>query len=208
MTVQNLQKIYMTFILCQCTQHWCPGVRGPCIDDNKDATYSVVYCRENAHCESLMLPNNVSGICELQGKGAAIQVGGSGGEDHAGEYNRCLHDVDSDVWSWELVVCSPNELFDGEKCSGKCEKEDNRGEQWSVPYDTVGVKDCPEGQGASQGSQYTPLNNSSLFIIINQLFVTLEKAYWACDGAGQFNTTQPDRTECVDEWIDNVSDEV
>ena len=64
--------------------------------------------------------------------------------------------------------------------TGRCHAVDARNESWEESFGETRRKKCPAGY-----------------------------ARWFCDGCtGQFEGEQPDRSECVDHWIQGVGDEV
>ena len=130
---------------------WCPDLKGPCVDPH-ELSVATVYCAGKVHCENLMLPNDVSGICEEEGAGYRTPaVSGSGEFDIY--FNECTYNESMNLWFWQLKTCENDQLFSGSDCTKSCSKLDSRGIKWDVPLLEIGIKSCDENEGGNIGSK-------------------------------------------------------
>merc|ERR1719322_2263147 len=80
-------------------QIWCPDLQGPCVEAKK-TSYAAVYCSGKMHCDYLLLPNNVSGVCEEQGPGYRVpEVSPSG--QFTNNFLECTYDETNNLWIWQ-----------------------------------------------------------------------------------------------------------
>ena len=130
---------------------WCPDLRGPCVK-LEETSFATVYCAGKMHCDNLLLPNNVSGVCEEQGPGYRVpEVSASG--QFTNNFLECTYDETNNLWIWQKGTCEGDELFNGKDCMKSCSKFDSRGVKWDVPYLEIGVKSCDENEGGNIGSK-------------------------------------------------------
>ncbi len=91
----------------QCFEYWCPDIGGPCVQGG-DSSHAAVYCTGNEHCESLLLPNNVTGICEANaGAGERIPAP----KEDQFDYYECVLEDDTDLWKWAPGSCDEDQIF-------------------------------------------------------------------------------------------------
>ena len=81
---------------------------------------------------------------------------------------------------------------------GQCVQHDSRGNLWIEDFGQVATKLCPEETNAGGN-----LDNEFLNWVHIIRLELLGKAKWKCL-SGQFETPEPDRTECVHDWIKDV----
>ena len=66
---------------------------------------------------------------------------------------------------------------------GQCQAVDGRGVEWTGEFWSLTVKNCGEGMTG--------------------------ESFWWCDGCtGTFDTPEPDRSDCVQHWVEDVQDQV
>eukprot|EP00094_Tigriopus_californicus_P003179 TCALIF_03060-PA protein Name:"Similar to LPHN3 Latrophilin-3 (Homo sapiens)" AED:0.38 eAED:0.40 QI:0/0.16/0/0.57/0.83/0.71/7/0/1072 len=182
-TCLSLFRFKVTEIDDDCLNHWCPRILGPCVDTSRpgvdDFRISTVYCR-NSQCDAnLLLPVTESGVCEREGQGHQVADPRTlGGSDI---YYECDYESSTDVWLWVQRKCNQG-LFDPElrECVLNCQATDLRGVQWIGLPDQMTYHACSDGSG---------------------------EAEWFCDGTTlHFVGDQPDRTNCIDDWVSDVED--
>ena len=117
-------------------------------------TSAAVYCTGKDHCNKLMLPNDISGVCEEEGIAYQMPVVSELGEFKKSFYE-CSYIQTINLWAWQQKKCDGNnELFDGDACMQSCSKKDSRGIQWEVPYLEIGIKSCYSNQGGNNGIEF------------------------------------------------------
>lgn len=182
-TCVSLFRFKVTEIDDDCLSHWCPRILGPCVDTSTPGTddfrIAAVYCRNSQCSANLLLPVTESGVCEREGQGHKVADPQTRGSSDI--FYECDYDPQTDVWFWVQRKCNQG-LFDPElrECVLNCQDTDLRGVQWVGLPDQMAYQMCSNSSGEAQ---------------------------WFCAGTTlKFVGDQPDRTECVDEWISDVQD--
>ena len=94
--------------------------------------------------------------------------------------------------------------------TSSCNKVDGRGILWIVPLGQCGFKDC--GTKRSDAGKLMYIYNHlitcyiKLHCKISCYYHSIsDYASWCCDAeTDSFNTTEPDRSQCIDEWVDEI----
>eukprot|EP00095_Tigriopus_kingsejongensis_P010627 maker-scaffold1028_size131186-snap-gene-0.43 protein:Tk10627 transcript:maker-scaffold1028_size131186-snap-gene-0.43-mRNA-1 annotation:"CIRL" len=183
-TCTSLFRFPVTRVRRECLDFWCPTALGPCVNLGDPLANSVsVFCRNKACDSRSLLPVSESGVCEREGVG--FRSNDPRSELPSATFFECSYNPEGDLWFWferECEIQAQWFVLEAQSCSPGCEAVDSRGEAWLGLPDQVAFKTCTTGTGEAQ---------------------------WLCNGLSfRFEGSQPDRSQCVDDWISEVQDMV
>ena len=81
---------------------------------------------------------------------------------------------------------------------GECVQHDSRGTLWIANFSTTATKPCPDNSNPEGNVQ-----TKKTFMIYDLLEMSFAK--WKCLD-GKFESSEPDRSECVHDWLEEIED--
>lgn len=183
---------------------WCPDLDGPCMNFIKDTDdgvptdvpSAVVYCLDDSFCNANhILATAQDDICSLGVKRADPD---SNNTECLDTYFKCVLDKESMRVKWEKQVCLYDQLFSPDQGSctdscnpepipdpNKCTQYDDALTLWTAEKGQTETQDCKKWRDDRSGNQT-----------------------WTCNDDLIFDGDTPNRSECEEDWINEIDDQV
>ena len=178
---------------------WCPDLDGPCMDE--EGKSSVVYCSDYSYCNENHVASTAQDfICSKDVKKPDPFM--SPDLNCSDTFYKCERNIgerltwikhscpEGEVFSTDVninkctVECNPN--LDGPPIiEGECNEYDHTGTLWKANLTTTAEKDCKEWNENYSGTQK-----------------------WICSEGPKFEGNDPDTSDCEEDWIHDIGNQV